>query len=234
MAKTYKIIVILALYTLPCIPQAHAILGAGDIVFDPQSFQQQLTNYAMQIKQYSTQIQQLQSLNYQANLSDLTQMQNTLNSAIGISNDYGRMQGQFQRLYPDFSTYKGQAGASYAQQSFAWSQNNQQNALDLLTVTTKLQQSMLQDQNSLNYLNNRSDTAAGTKDLLQTANQLLILITKQLMQLQQLISTSAKADASYLAEKASNDEASRAQSSNFYRDMTKHKPHTPAPAPGSW
>ena len=244
--KTCPLLLALTVYFLSALP-CHAVLGVGDIVFDPQAFQQQLTNYAMQIRQYSTQmnhystqVQQLQNdytnmrnLGYKSDLSSLDQMQNTMYSAIGVSNDYTRMQGQFQMLYPDSATYKGQKGVDYAQQSAEWSRRNRQNALDMLTVSTKLQESIARDQSSLKYLNNRSDSASGTKDLLQTMNQLLIMQTKQLMQLQQLIATSAKADASYLAERAANDEASRAASENIYRDWNKKGARTPAPRPGN-
>lgn len=224
---------------------AHAILGVGDVVFDPAAFQQQLIDYAVsvsqystQMRQYSTQMQQLQNdytnmrnLGYRVDLSNLNELQRVMNSSIGVSNDYGKMQGQFQKLYPDFSTYNGQKGVDYAKQSTEWSRKNQQNAHDILTVTTRLKASVEQDQRNLAYLSNRSDSASGTKDLLQTMNQLLVMQTKQLMQLQQLIATSAKADAAYLAEKASNNEASRAASDDMFRDWTKKGRRTPAPNP---
>jgi P-type conjugative transfer protein TrbJ len=225
---------------------SHAIFGMGDTVFDASAYTQQLINYATQLQQYYTQIRQYQSqmrqleneyahlrnLGYQVDLSNLDEIQRVMRDAIGISNDFNTMQGQFERHYPDFASYRNQSGISYAQQSAEWSRKTQQNALDLLTLETKLQQSIAEDQNSLRYLNTRSNTASGTKDLLQATNQLLILQTKQLMQLQQLIATSAKADAAYMAEKASNDEASRAASDNIYREWTRRTSRTPLPKPG--
>lgn len=235
----------LALQVVVALP-ARAILGAGDIVFDPAAFQQQLIDYAMSLNQYSLQTEQyatemqqlkndyanLRSLGYQIDLSNLNQMQHVMASSIGISNDFKKMQGQFQELYPDFKTYQGQKSVDYAKQSAEWSKKNQQNAYDILTVTTKLQESVVRDQKTLKYLSNRSNTASGTKDLLQNMNQLLIMQTKQLMQLQQLISATAKADASFLAEKAANNEASRAASEDMFRDWTKKGHRTFAPKPG--
>ena len=225
----------LALLWSPLLRTAYALLGAGDVVFDPAAFQRQLINYALSLNQYSTQtlqystqIQQLEneytnmrSLGYKVDLSNLDQVQEIIKSALGISNDHAKMQGQFQKLYPDFATYQRQKSVDYARQSAEWSKQNQQNARDILTVTTKVHESIAQDQRNLKYLSNRSDSASGTKDLLQTLNQLLIMQTKQLMQLQQIIATSAKADAAYLAERVSGDEASRAASGNLFRDWTE-------------
>lgn len=225
---------------------AYAVLGVGDVVFDPQAFQQQLISYALslnqystQTMQYSTQMQQLQNdyanlhnLGYQIDLSNLSQMQQVMSSSIGISNDFTKMQTQFQQTYPDFKSYQGQKSADYAKQSAEWSKKNQQNAYDILTVTTKLQESVARDQKTLKYLSDRSDSASGTKDLLQNMNQLLIMQTKQLMQLQQLIVITAKADAAFLAEKASNNEASRAANEDMFRDWTKKGNRTPLPMPG--
>ncbi len=225
---------------------ALAILGAGDIVFDPAAFQRQLINYVMSLNQYSlqteqyaTQMQQLRNdyanlhnLGYQIDLSNLSQMQHVMTSSIGISNDFGKMQGQFQELYPDFKTYQEQKSVDYAKQSAEWSKKNQQNAYDILSVTTKLQESVARDQKTLKYLSNRSDSASGTKDLLQNMNQLLIMQTKQFMQLEQLISTTAKADAAYLAEKAGDKEASHNYSKNLFKDWTKTQPVKPVHKPG--
>ncbi|UPU37872.1 P-type conjugative transfer protein TrbJ [Geomonas paludis] len=225
---------------------AQGVLGVGDIVYDPAAFQRQLINYALsldqyalQTEQYATQMQQLRNeyanlhnLGYQIDLSNLNQMQRVMASSIGISNDFAKMQGQFQELYPDFKTYQGQKSADYAKQSAEWSKRNHQNAYDILTVTTKLQESVARDQKTLKYLSDRSDSASGTKDLLQNMNQLLIMQTKQLMQLQQLISTTAKADAAYLAEKSSNGEAASSASKDLFRDWGKKGARTVKPNPG--
>lgn len=225
---------------------SHAIFGVGDIVFDSQNYLQQLINYATQLQQYYTQMRQyqtqmrqleneysnLRSLGYQVDLSNLDEIQGVLKNAVGVSNNYTTMQSQFEQRYPDFTTYQNQSGVSYAEQSKEWSRTTQKNALDLLTLETKLQQSIAQDQQDLKYLNTRSNNASGTKDLLQATNQLLVLQTKQMMQLQQLVSTTSKASASYLAEQASNDEASRAASENMYRDWTQRGNYRPAPKPG--
>jgi len=204
-----------------CVPTSYAILGMGDIVSDPTLLMEQIIHYIAMCNQYETQIRQfqnqiqqlqneyqhLQNLNFKANLSGLSEMRRLMTSATGLSNDFTRMQTQFEQQYPDFGTYKSQNGASYAQQAINWNKLNQQNSLDILKTETKLQESMYQDQDTLRYLNDRSDSASGTKDLLQIMNQLLILQTKQLMQLEQLLSSTAKADAAFLAERSSRDAA---------------------------
>jgi P-type conjugative transfer protein TrbJ len=197
------------------------------VVFDPQALAQQMVHYIVLCNQYATQSQQyshqlqslelenrqLQNLNFQSNLSGFNSMQTLMNSATGLSNDFTRVQSQFEQLYPDFNSYNTQGGASFASQAASWSRLNQQNALDILKTETKLQASMYQDQGTLQTLSNRSAAASGSKDLLQVLNQLVILQTKQLMQLEQLLSTTAKADAAYLAETASREGAAAARNS---------------------
>jgi P-type conjugative transfer protein TrbJ len=207
-------------FTLQSRP-VHAVIGFGDTVFDSQNYIQQLLNYVVllaqyytQYQQYSQQIQQLendyrnlQNLNFRIDLSGLNDMRQVMNEATGLSNDFASMQTQFETLYPDFNTYRTQSSLSFAQQAAKWNKINQQNSFDILKTETKVQESMYRDQDTLRYLSDRSDSASGTKDLLQVLNQLLVLQTKQLMQLEQLLSTTAKADAAYLAEKASRDAA---------------------------
>jgi len=206
------------------------VLNATIPVLDYAGLTQQLIHYitmcnqyAIQTQQYARQIQQLrneyqhlQSLNYRADLSGLNDMKQVMNSATGLANDFARMQAQFEENYPDFGTYRTQNSLSYAQQALKWNKLNQQNAFDILKTATKLQESMYRDQDSLRYLSDRSDTASGTKDLLQILNQLLILQTKQLMQLEQILTATAKANAAYLAERASRDAAE----SNRYQQST--------------
>lgn len=213
---------------------AYALLGAGDVVFDPSALAQQLVHYIVLCNQYATQTQQyarqiqqleneykhLQSLNFKADLSGLNDMKQLMNSATGLSNDFAQMQGQFEQQYPDFTSYNTQGGAGYAQQAAGWSRLNQQNSLDILKTETKLQESMYRDQVTLQTLSERSDAASGTKDLLQVMNQLLILQTKQLMQLEQLLSATAKADAAYLAEGASREAAAAARNRQTIQGFT--------------
>jgi P-type conjugative transfer protein TrbJ len=215
----------------------------GMFVFDPAALTQQLVHYitmcnqyATQTEQYARQIQQLQNeyqhlqnLNFKADLSGLNDMRELMNAATGLSNDFAKMQTQFEQQYPDFEGYRNQNSASYAQQVLKWNKLNQQNSLDILKTATKLQESMYHDQDALRYLSDRSDTASGTKDLLQAMNQLLILQTKQLMQLEQLLTQTAKADASYLAEKSSRDaaELNRYQQQNDTWDNSNNADFNP-------
>ena len=209
---------------------AYALFGAGDVVFDPAALAQQITHYVIMCNQYATQSQQyvrqiqqlqneyqhLKNLNFKADLSGLNDMRQLMNAATGLSNDFARMQSQFEQQYPDFGSYKTQNSQSYAQQAIGWNKLNRQNALDILKTGAKLQESIYRDQDTMRYLSDRSDAASGTKDILQIMNQLLILQTKQLMQLEQLLTQTAKADAAYLAEKASRDAAE----STRYRQQT--------------
>jgi P-type conjugative transfer protein TrbJ len=139
-----------------------------------------------------------------------------------MSNDFSKMQRQFEKEYPDFAIYQNQSGTSYAQQAAAWNRLNQQNSRDILATATRLQESMYRDQDALKILSDRSKTASGTKDLLQIMNQLLILQTKQLMQLEHLLTATAKADASFMAEKASRQASGATRSQKNINTWKTH------------
>lgn len=178
----------------------------------------QVEQYAVQASHYQTQVSQLENdyrnmvnLDYQSDLKSLEEMQRIMNAAVGISSDTSRMQTQFETLYPDFATYQNQGGASYAQQAAEWARQNQNSALDTLRVQAAIRANIETDSEGLKTLSGTSARASGTKDLLQVANQLSIMQTKQLMQLQQLLVATAKADAAYMAEKASKEAAAAAR-----------------------
>ena len=178
----------------------------------------QVEQYSVQAQHYSTQLRQLendyrnmQRLDHAANLNGLDEMQGVMNSAVGISSDAARMQTRFETLYPDFARYQDQSGASFSRQAAEWSKQNQQSALDTLRVQAAIKANIEADSVELKTLSARSGSASGTKDLLQVANQLLVLQTKQLMQLQQLLSSMAKADSAYMAERASKEAAAGAR-----------------------
>lgn len=253
--------VILLVFTVCGIGPAHATIP----VFDYTAFSQQLLHYislingyTTQLRQYQTQIQtyvtqyeQLQytvrnatNYKYQLNLSSLDHVQGMMNSAVGISYDAGRMQTQFETLYPDFKAYENyenrrtvnlpfptkrdasnehrstsylpfpskKDSQNYSDQAIQWAQVNQGSALDTLRVQSALRANLVADRTDLQTLSNRSKSAAGTKDLLQIANQLMVLQIKQLMHLEQLLMALAKADSAYMAEQASKDAASAARS----------------------
>jgi type IV secretion system protein TrbJ len=234
MMKTKKISYVIFFVIFSYTSNANAIIPVTDYANLVEQLLHYVTmcmQYYTQLEQYSQQIQQLQNenqhlqnLNYKTNLSGLNDMKQVLNSATGMSNDFTRMQTQFEQQYPDFNSYRTQSSLSYSQQAIQWNKLNQQNSLDILKTETKLQESMYRDQDELRYLSDRSDTASGTKDLLQVMNQLLVLQTKQLMQLEDLMTATAKADASYLAERSSRDaaESNRYQQDTDTWDTTNH------------
>lgn len=221
--------VVLCMSLAALAPKAHAVIP----VTDAGSIAQQLVAYAMQAQQYANQVQQLQNqyrqllndaqnlqnLNWQAPLSDLNFVAQIMQNANGIASSFASAQAQFQELYPDFNHYSGMQGAAYLNQASSWLRQNRNAALDTMRVQARLRDAVSYDQNTLNSASNRSAVAQGTRDALQAGNQLLALQTKQLMQLQQLLSATASMDAGYAAERASKEaaagERSRARYSNW-------------------
>jgi P-type conjugative transfer protein TrbJ len=224
--------VVLCLSLAALAPKAHAVLP----VTDAGSITQQLIAYAMQAQQYTNQVQQLQNqyqqllndaqnlrnLNWQAPLSDLNQVAQIMQNASGIASSFASAQAQFQELYPDFNHYSGMQGAAYLNQASSWLRQNRNAALDTTRVQARLRDAFSYDQNTLNNASNRSAAAQGTRDALQAGNQLLALQTKQLMQLQQLLSATASMDAGYAAERASKEAAAQQRNKDRFWDWT-HK-----------
>lgn len=198
---------------------AHAIIP----VTDAGSIAQQIISYAMQLQQYSNQVQQLQNqyqqlaneaqnlknLNWQAPLSDLNNLSQIMRNVQGIAASYSTAQSQFQKLYPDFNSYSGMTGSGYLQQAAAWQRQNRNAAQDTMNIQAMLRDAVQSDRNTVYSASNRSAAAQGTRDALQATNQLLAVVSKQLMQLQTLLSSTASLDAGYAAERASKEAAAQ-------------------------
>ena len=216
---------------------AHAVLPVTDVASIAQqviSYATMVSQYTTQVQQYSNQIQQLtnqfqqlkneaqnlQNLNWQAPLSNLNNVAQIMRNAQGIANSFATSQAQFQKLYPDFTAYSNMQGPAYVSQATAWQNQNRNAAQDTMNMQAQLRDNFLADQNTLNDASSRSAAAQGTRDALQATNQLLALLTKQLMQLQQLTSTTASMDAGYAAQRASNEAAAQAQNQQRFSGWT--------------
>lgn len=79
------------------------------------------------------------------------------------------------------------------------------------------------DSNDLRRLTIKANSVAGAKDGLQSIAQIAALQSKQLIQLQQTMSASAKAEGTYMAQKAEQEAAARAKMQRWGKDFTPEK-----------
>lgn len=226
----------IAIFSMASTP-SYAVFGIGDIVFDPAAFSQSLISYMnmirqymQQCQQYSTQLQQLaaqtqnlQNLNYMIDLAGLQDMQRIIQSSRGIASDYAQLQKQFDQVYPEFSKFSTMSGKDFAQKALEWNQETAKTNRDAMDLISKTRDWFNSDSNDLRKLTVKANAVSGAKDGLQSIAQIAALQSKQLIQLQQTMSASAKAEGAYMAQKAEQEAAARERQKKFWKDATPEK-----------
>ena len=216
---------------------SYAIFGVGDIVFDPSAFSQamisymnqvrqyvqQCQQYATQLKQLEAEVQNLQNLNYLINLTGFQDMQRIMNSSRGISGDYARLQSQYDQVYPDFSKFSTMSGNDYAAKALQWNQQTANTNRDAMNLISKSKDWFYSDTGDLSRLTVKANNVAGAKDGLQAIAQIAALQSKQLVQLQQTMATSAKSEGAYMAQRAEQEAAVTAKLQRWGNGFTPEK-----------
>jgi P-type conjugative transfer protein TrbJ len=234
--KLRTLILSFAIFVMASTP-SYAIFGVGDIVFDPSTFSQavisamnQIRQYAQQCQQYATQLKQLeaqvqnlQSLNYMINLTGFQDMQRIINSSRGISGDYARLQSQYDQVYPDFSKFSTMSGNDYAAKALQWNQQTANTNRDAMDLIAKSKDWFYSDTGDLGKLTIKANNVAGAKDGLQAIAQIAALQSKQMVQLQQTMSMSSKAEGAYMAQRAEQEAAVTAKLQRWGKDFTPEK-----------
>ncbi|WP_051690031.1 P-type conjugative transfer protein TrbJ [Pelobacter seleniigenes] len=207
---------------------AQAVLG---YVQQFMSYSQQITQVANQIKQLSNDAKNLSSMNPAQAQSLLYQLQNSLRQleqiqteTRGISMDYSKAQDEFDLLYPDFEDASGQTAADYAQKAREWNQQTINATADAVKAQGLISNNE-QDQESLAALIQASQNASGALQAAQAGNQIASMTTQQILQLQQTMAISQRAQTSYIAEQAAKEAASAKQRDKFFKKpKDEHQP----------
>lgn len=216
---------------------SYAVFGVGDIVFDPSAFSQSIISYMNQVRQYvvqgqqyatqlkqlAAQTQNLQNLNYIIDLAGLQDMQRIIQSARGIAGDYARLQSQFDQVYPEFSRFSTMSGKDFALKALEWNQETANTNRDALDLISKTKDWFYSDSNDLRRLTVKANNVAGAKDGLQSIAQIAALQSKQLIQLQQTMSASARAEGAYMTQRAEQEAAARAKMQQWGKDFTPER-----------
>lgn len=202
--------------------------GHALVVYDPTNYAQNVLTAARSLEQITNQIKMLQnqatSLANQAKnlttisfpeLTALTQtlqrIESLMNQAATIEFKASAVDAQYNSLYP--STFN--ASLKLDQQvSAARTRLEAQVAAykQTMTVQAQIVENVQSDRANLNSLSNRSQRAQGALEAAQVTNQLLALIAKQQLQLQQLLAAQFRA--------AALGDAANAQTTSVSQNMT--------------
>jgi type IV secretion system protein TrbJ len=223
--------VVLAIYAAP----SHAQWA----VFDAANFQQntlsqlhtatqltnQITQIAHQVSMLQNQAQHLKSLNF----TTLPQLLSSLASTVSLINQTQSMAFNLTQTQQTLATtYPASYGSSVGfGQLNADALSRWQTSHDALSTAMQVQsqaaQNFAADQAALSYLMTRSSGSVGALQGMQATNELLGLVTRQLMQGQQIALTQGRADALELSRSVESDARARQVRQGF---MTT-TPYTP-------
>jgi len=222
------------------IQPAHAILGVGDIVYDPANHAENLLTAARALIQVNNQVQQLAHeaqmlINQAQNLANLptsiaaelqaslAQVDALIQSARGIAYQVSVIDSEYRRLFPD--QYAASATSSQivsdAQEAWAHAREGFKHALE---VQAEVVGQVRVDTGTLDRLVAESQSAVGNLQVAQAGNQLTALAAKQSMQLQTLLAASARADALERARAVGAHEQARARFERFKGDGSAYTP----------
>ncbi|MDR2017915.1 MAG: P-type conjugative transfer protein TrbJ [Syntrophobacterales bacterium] len=247
----YLFIGIVLLLSMLLYSPCQAILGVGDIVFDPSVYVQAIQSYLKQLETASntaTQIEnqmralenQARNLQHmspsaaslslsriQANMSALATVRDSMR---GISMDYARLQNAYDSVYKNFASYNNNTPAkeyaNQAQKLLDQSSNSAYDAMRAQGLTAQIGD----DEANLRSLIQASQSASGAVSAAQVGNQLSGMTVQQLMRLQEIVAASNRAQTSYFAAEAQKQAMSE---TNLKRQLDFGPPRkSPLAGPG--
>ncbi len=210
-------------------------------VYDPANFVQNLLSAIRQLQSNIAEAQQiqnqLQSLRNEARslaglsfsiegplTQDLQRLSEILSQTRGLVLDYAALQEAFDDLYPAPERYEGLSGADYARQAVQWRDQTFRAVNDAMRaqgiVSTQALTAL-----DLTQLLGVSQGAEGHLQALQAGNQIAAMTVKQMLRLEQILSTASRAQSSVLAQQASDQAAGAA---NLRRALTDWGTATPS------
>jgi len=209
-------------------------------VFDPSNYSQTLLTAARELQQINNQIRQLQNqetmlTNQAKNLTridfpelqaltqTLTQVQQLMDQAKGISFRVGTSDGQFNQLFP-----QGLTGALKTGQSIAAAKARYDAAMAAYARTVEVQSGVVGDiagdTNALNAIVSRSQNAEGALQASQATNQLLALVAKQQLAISQLMAAQYRAQSLDAASRAQAEAEGRLATQKFIGNGKAYSP----------
>jgi P-type conjugative transfer protein TrbJ len=154
--------------------------------------------------------------------SAMGQLNGLMDQAQSLSYDIDRLEQQFQQLYPTYGSNVSQAGLL----ADAWARWTASVATyrHTMMVQSQIVQGIPTDQAQLSTLVSTSQGAVGALQAIQSGNQLLALQARQLSATQDLLASSARAQAADAMRRAEVESASRAEWQRFYGNGVGYTP----------
>lgn len=215
-------------------------VAAQITVFDPTNYAQNLLTAARELQQINNQIQQLQNQEsmltnqgknltridfpeLQALTQTLTQVQQLMDQAKGVSFRAATTDSQFNQLFP-----QNLSGALTTNQSVAAAKARYDAAMAAYTKTVEVQSSVVGtiagDTNSLSAIVSRSQGAEGALQASQATNQLLALVAKQQLAISQLMAAQYRAQSLDAASRAQAEAEGRLATQKFIGNGKAYSP----------
>ena len=219
---------------------AHAVLGIGDVVYDPANYAQNLMTATRTLAMINNQITQIANetsmlINQAKNLQNLPvsigddlsislgQIQTLMNKAKGIVYTISAVEAEFKTLYPDSYTLTLSTSQIAKDARVRWLHSRAAFRQSML-VQSQVVQGIKQDAVLLNQLVNRSQSAVGALQVEQAGNQLLALQIKQSLETQELMASQSRAVALEQARSALAEEQARVRFARFIGDGNAYTP----------
>lgn len=212
-------------------------------VFDPTNYSQNLLTAARALSQINNQIQSLQNeatilANMAKNLKPaqfpqldqltqrLQQIDQLMASAQAINFNVAQVDDQFRRLFPQSvdqaMTTDARVQAAKARLDAASAAYQQ-----TMRVQAQVVENVRADTETLNALAARSQGAEGALQASQATNQLLALLAKQQLQLQNLMAAQYRAEAVEASTRAQAEADARAATKKFLGSGSAYTPQPP-------
>lgn len=218
------------------LPTAPASAQFGGIVFDPSNYAQNVLTAARTLQQINNQIQSLQNeaqmltnMAKQLQRLDFSSLQQISTSMQKIGTLMNQAQGIAMNLSATDTALRDQFpgvfdAAATTSQTLARAQTQWQSAMQAYRQTMRVQAQVVEnvgdDAGLLGTLVTQSQSAVGSVQVGQAANQLQALAIKQQLQIQQMMAAQYRADALERARQAQALEAARTATKNFIGGST--------------
>lgn len=213
-------LVVFVLSVLP--PPVGALFGAGDIVYDPANYAENLLtaaralqsniNEALQIanqlRQIEMEVRNLAAFpqgvwgDVQADIRQLTQL---MESGQAISYAMRNLSSEFQRLYPGYK-----APENYEEAYGEWTNNTLTGAQKALEAANQQNAMFAAEFARAGQIEAMSDSAEGAMEALQANNMLAAEAVEQLQKLRQLQMSEMQAQSAYMATEIEDQAAQKA------------------------
>lgn len=210
---------VMAVHTSPAFAQL--------TVFDPTNYSQNLLTAARTLSQINNQIQSLQNEatmimqqaknlsridfpELQALTSKLQQIDQLMNRAQSINFNAGNIEAEYQRLFPQSASSNALVANARTQLEASVAAFRQ-----TMSVQSQVASNVAADGATLTALVEKSQGAEGSLQAQQATNQLLALVAKQQLQIQNLMAAQYRADTLEAARRAQAESDARAATTRF-------------------